>query len=393
MVKILSVFALLFASVVSSACVFAAPAISLIPAEPNLAAKSWVLMDANSGAILAQHNADEELPPASLTKMMTSYIISYEEAQGNVSRDDMVKISRNAWASNPKFKGSSLMWIEVGKQVKLEDLHRGIVISSGNDASVAVAEYLAGSEDGFAQVMNKHAEILGMTNTHFMNANGLPEDNHYSSSFDLALLARAIIQDYPVDYEMYSERSFTYNGIRTPNRNKLLWRDNSVDGLKTGHTQAAGYCLVASAKRQDMRLIAVVMGAKSEESRVQETQKLLSYGFRYFETSTLYTAGEAITSSKVWAGTTDKVELGLKNDLVLTIARGQRKNLKAEMVIDKVIKAPFESGQVLGHLSVSLNGEELANEPLVALQPVEQAGFLSRIIDSIVLFFRGLFVS
>ncbi|ROS01366.1 D-alanyl-D-alanine carboxypeptidase (penicillin-binding protein 5/6) [Sinobacterium caligoides] len=391
MLKLLSVCTLVCASVISSVAAVAAPSPSLIPAEPNLAAKSWVLMDADSGAVLAQKNADERLPPASLTKMMTSYVLSYEEAQGNVTKDDLVKVSRNAWASNPKFKGSSLMWIEVGKQVKLGDLHRGIIISSGNDASVAVAEYLAGSEDGFAQVMNKHAELLGMTNTHFVNSCGLPAEGHYSTAHDMARLAKGIIRDFPEDYEMYSEREFTYNGIRTPNRNKLLWRDPSVDGLKTGHTKEAGYCLVASAKRQDMRLIAAVMGTRSEEARVQETQKLLSYGFRYYETSTLYRAAEEVTTTRVWSGESDSVALGLKSDLVLTIARGQRKNLSVDMVIDDVIKAPFENGQELGRLVITLDGQELANEPLVALQAVEQSGFINRIWDSIVLFFRGIF--
>jgi D-alanyl-D-alanine carboxypeptidase (penicillin-binding protein 5/6) len=387
--KFFSTCALLCAGVLTTAAAMAAP--SLIPAEPKLAAKSWVLMDADSGKVIAQHNADEPLPPASLTKMMTSYVVSYEEAQGNAHKDDMVKISKNAWASNPKYRGSSLMWIEVGKMVKLDDLHKGIIVSSGNDASVAVAEHLAGSEDGFAQVMNKHAELLGMRNSHFINAHGLPADGHYSTAYDMALLAQAIINDFPTDYEMYAKRDFTFNGIRTPNRNKLLWRDPSVDGLKTGHTREAGYCLVASAKRQDMRLIASVMGTRTEESRVQETQKLLSYGFRYFATETLYQAAEPLTTSKVWSGLSDSVELGLTNDLVLTLARGQSKNLTAVMEVDNVIKAPFESGQELGRLIISLDGEELANQPLVALQAVEESGFISRLWDSIMMFFIGLF--
>jgi D-alanyl-D-alanine carboxypeptidase (penicillin-binding protein 5/6) len=387
--KFFSTCALLCAGVLTTAAAMAAP--SLIPAEPKLAAKSWVLMDADSGKVIAQHNADEPLPPASLTKMMTSYVVSYEEAQGNAHKDDMVKISKNAWASNPKYRGSSLMWIEVGKMVKLDDLHKGIIVSSGNDASVAVAEHLAGSEDGFAQVMNKHAELLGMRNSHFINAHGLPADGHYSTAYDMALLAQAIINDFPTDYEMYAKRDFTFNGIRTPNRNKLLWRDPSVDGLKTGHTREAGYCLVASAKRQDMRLIASVMGTRTEESRVQETQKLLSYGFRYFATETLYQAAEPLTTSKVWSGVSDSVELGLTNDLVLTLARGQSKNLTAVMEVDNVIKAPFESGQELGRLIISLDGEELANQPLVALQAVEESGFISRLWDSIMMFFIGLF--
>lgn len=377
-----------FAIICFSSTLVAAPAI--IPAPPKIAASGYILMDANSGKVIVEHNADEKLPPASLTKLMTSYVLSYELEEGNVSNDDMVTISKNAWAQNPIFAGSSLMWIEVGKQVKLKDLHRGIVISSGNDASVAVAEHLAGSESAFADVMNQHARILGMTNSHFVNSHGLPDPDHYMTARDLALLSKAILQ-FPAEYALYSERDYTYNNIRQTNRNRLLWKDESVDGLKTGHTEAAGYCLVTSAKRAGMRLISVVMGASSQSARERETQKLLSYGFRYFETHELYNAGDQLTESKLWAGAEDTFELGVERDISLTIPRGQEKALEAVMNIDEVVKAPVTKGKEYGELVVSLNDEVLLREPLIALQSVEQGGLFKRLWDGIMLFFKGLF--
>lgn len=377
----------IFALLCLSMAVSAAPAI--IPAPPQIAASGYILMDANSGKVIVEHNADEKLPPASLTKLMTSYILSYELEQGNVSNEDMVTISKNAWAQNPKFAGSSLMWIEVGKQVRLEDLHRGVVISSGNDSSVAVAEHLAGSEGAFADVMNQHAQILGMTNSHFVNSHGLPHPDHYMTARDLALLSKAILQ-FPAEYALYSEKDFTYNNIRQTNRNRLLWKDESVDGLKTGHTEEAGYCLVTSAKRTGMRLISVVMGTSSQSARERETQKLLSYGFRYFETHALYSAGDQLTESPVWAGAEELFALGVERDISLTIPRGQQKALKAVMNIDDVIKAPVTKGKEYGELVVTLSGEELLREPLVALQSVDQGGLFKRLWDAIVLFFKGL---
>lgn len=369
--------------------VWAAAQPSLIPAPPQLAAKSWILMDADSGEIITQHNADERLPPASLTKLMTSYVLSYWLENGQVTNDDMVTISKNAWAQNPVFKGSSLMWIEVGKQVSLGDLHRGIVVSSGNDASVAVAEYIAGSEKSFAEVMNQHAYQLGMENTHFVNSHGLPHDDHYSSAKDMALLAKGILE-YPKEYALYSEKEFTYNGIRQTNRNRLLWSDPSVDGLKTGHTEAAGYCLVSSAEREGMRLISVVMGAKSESARERETQRLLAYGFRFFETHHLYTAGTELSTSRVWKGAGDSVSLGVKDEVHLTIPRGKHNDLEATLSVDEVLTAPISEGQEYGELVVSLDGEELVRAPLVALQNVEEGGILKRLWDAIVLFVLNL---
>jgi D-alanyl-D-alanine carboxypeptidase (penicillin-binding protein 5/6) len=362
---------------------------SLIPAPPSVAATAYLLMDANSGEILIEQNADQRLPPASLTKLMTSYVVSYELERGQISNDDMVTISKNAWAQNPIFNGSSLMWIEVGKQVSLGELHKGVVISSGNDASVAVAEHIAGSEDAFAGVMNQHARMLGMNNSHFMNSHGLPDPEHFTSARDLAILAKAIIS-FPNEYALYSEHEFIFNNIRQSNRNGLLWSDPSVDGLKTGHTAEAGYCLVTSAKRDGMRLISVVMGASGEKARERETQKLLAYGFRYFETHQLYAAGSELTRSKVWKGDSDNVILGVRNDVYMTIPRGKSDALNAELIVDEVLTAPIAADEEYGELVVSLEGVEKVRVPLIALEAVEEGGIFKRLWDSIVLFFLNL---
>jgi len=375
-----------------SALVFASHAAaqqSLVPAPPAISASGYLLMDADSGEVLIEHNADERLPPASLTKLMTSYVLSYELEQGQVSNSDLVTISKNAWAQNPIFAGSSLMWIEVGKQVTLGDLHKGVVISSGNDASVAVAEYLAGSEEAFAGIMNQHAQMLGLENTHFVNSHGLPHPEHYTSARDLAILARAII-DFPNEYALYSEKEFVYNNIRQNNRNGLLWTDPSVDGLKTGHTNEAGYCLVTSAKREGMRLISVVMGASSERVRERETQKLLSYGFRYFETHHLYSAGTELTKAKVWKGGSADVALGVQDDVYLTIPRGKADDLDAQLIVNEVLTAPIAADSEYGELQVSLDGKLEVSVPLVALEAVEEGSIFKRLWDSIVLFFLSL---
>ncbi|MFT4997788.1 MAG: D-alanyl-D-alanine carboxypeptidase (penicillin-binding protein 5/6) [Chitinophagales bacterium] len=378
---------LLFLVVVASLSAQAA----VIPAPPALSATGYILIDADSGQILVDKNSHEQLPPASLTKMMTSYVLSAELAAGRVDKSDMVTISEAAWAQNPVFNGSSLMWIEVGKQVKLADLHRGVIISSGNDASVAVAEYLAGNEDEFANLMNKHAELLGMKDTQFKNSHGLPANDQYSSAYDLSLLAKAIIQNYPKDYAIYKEREFTYNQIRQPNRNRLLWRDPSVDGLKTGHTQEAGYGLVASAKKSDMRLISVVMGTKSSAARERDTQRLLAYGFRFYETHTLYAPGTELSSAKVWGGVEDIVKLGVSKSISLTIPRGRHQDIEAMMSIDSAVKAPVLKGAEYGELSITLDGEELYTAPLVAQTGVEEGGLFKRLWHGIWLFFQGFF--
>jgi len=366
-------------------------AAAIMPPPPDVAAGAWILLDADTGYVITEHNADERMAPASLTKLMTSYVLSYELAQGRVHNEDQVVVSVNAWAQNPLFAGSSLMWIEPGKSVTVEDLHRGIVISSGNDASVAIAEHVAGSEDAFASMMNSHAAAIGMTGSHFVNSHGLPDPEHYTTARDLALLARALIDDFPEDYALYKERAYTYNGITTRNRNVLLDEDPSVDGLKTGHTEEAGYCLVASAERQGMRLVSVVLGTASERSRKAESRKLLNYGFRTYETLPLYQAGEELAQSRLWLGQKDTLALGVAREISLTIPRGSREDLKAVMEIDETILAPVADGDVHGQLLVSLDGEQLVAEPLVALESVEEAGFFARLWDHIVMFFTGIF--
>lgn len=357
----------------------------LIPAEPDIAATAYLVMDADTGKIIASKNENERFPPASLTKMMTAYILEYELNKGNVSEEDLVLVSEKAWRTQ-----GSRMFIREGTQVRLGDLMKGIVIQSGNDASVAAAEHIAGSEAAFADLMNQHSQLLGMQNTHFVNATGLPGDDHVSSAHDLAILAKAIIQDFPQHYGMYSEKYFTYNKIRQPNRNKLLWRDKTVDGLKTGYTDAAGYCLVASAKRDGMRLISVVLGTKDEEARARESQKLLSYAFRYYRTHKLYENNVVLNTTKVWSGTVDQLRMGIQESLSVTIPRGQADKLQATMDVDRVIKAPIEKGQELGKVRVTLDGELVSEVPLVALDAVPEAGLLKRIWHAILLFFTSL---
>ncbi len=390
-IRYLSVVASALLSGVLSLSAAAQSAPQLIPAPPEVAATAHLLLDAKSGKILAENNADQRLPPASLTKMMTSYIMSYEIARGNVKPTDMVKISKNAWAQNPVFKGSSLMWIEVGTEVAVEDLHRGVIISSGNDATVAVAEHLAGSEAAFADVMNQHAQVMGMSNTYFVNSHGLPADGHLTTARDLSILAKHIINDFPEDYKLYSERSYTYNGIRTPNRNSLLGGQLGVDGLKTGHTSEAGYCLVTSAEKNGMRLISVVMGTESTRSRQVESSKLLNYGFRFYETPQLYKAGEQLTEARLWGSERNSVRLGIAEDVFVTIPRGSRGDLQANMTIDKVIKGAVAEGQTLGELVVNLGDDNIVTLPVVALESVAEAGFFGRLIDAIKLFFMQLF--
>lgn len=359
----------------------------LIPAPPQLAASAWILLDANTGKVLVEHNADEQLPPASLTKMMTSYIVASEIHSNKVAEQDQVPISVAAWKM-----GGSKMFVREGTSVPLIDLLRGVIIQSGNDASVALAEYLAGSEGAFADVMNQQATLLGMTNTTYHNATGWPAEGHLTTARDLSLLARALIQDYPSHYGIYSEKYFEYNGINQPNRNRLLWRDSSVDGLKTGHTEEAGYCLVASAVRKGMRLVSVVMGTRSESARAQESQKLLAYGFRYYETGKVYSAGDVIQeNTPVWYGKENKVNLIVPEDVYVTIPRGAKEDLDAKILVDDIIKAPLLDKQELGRLSVSYEGKSVLDLPLVADHAVEEAGLFARLWDFISLFFKGLF--
>ncbi|WP_110687515.1 D-alanyl-D-alanine carboxypeptidase family protein [Salinicola aestuarinus] len=358
----------------------------LVPSPPELAASSWVLMDAATGKMLVEHNADERVPPASLTKMMTAYIVEQEIEQGNISDTDQVSVSENAWRT-----GGSRMFIKEGTQVSVEDLLHGVVIQSGNDASVALSEYVAGSETAFADLMNQQASRMGMNNSHFMNPTGLPHDDHFSSAHDLAILARHIIGDFPDHYEVYSEKFFTYNGIRQPNRNRLLWRDPDVDGLKTGHTEAAGFCLVASAKKQDTRLIAVVMGTDSDEARAAETQRLLNYGFRFFQTRKLYDAGSVLNEARVWGGAKDTVRLGVQDDVSMTLPRSSADDLTARLNVPENLTAPIQAGQQIGKLEIRSGDEVLGEQPLVALEAVEEGSFFKRIWDSILRFITGFF--
>ncbi|CAO1664807.1 D-alanyl-D-alanine carboxypeptidase family protein [Salinicola sp. NYA28a] len=358
----------------------------LIPSPPDLAASSWVLMDASTGQLLVNHNGDQRLPPASLTKMMTAYIVEQEIDGGSISDTDMVSVSENAWRT-----GGSRMFIQEGTQVSVENLLRGVVVQSGNDASVALSEYVAGSESAFADLMNQQAQRLGMQNSHFMNPTGLPHDDHYSSAHDLAILARHIITDFPDHYQVYSEKYFTYNDIRQPNRNRLLWRDPDVDGLKTGHTEAAGYCLVASAKKQDTRLIAVVMGTNSDEARAAETQRLLNYGFRFFQTRKLYDAGSVLNEARIWGGASDTVRLGVQNEVSMTVPRGSADNLTARLNLPETLRAPIQAGQQVGTLEIKSGDEVLGQQPLVALEGVEEGSIFKRVWGSIVLFVTGLF--
>jgi D-alanyl-D-alanine carboxypeptidase (penicillin-binding protein 5/6) len=358
----------------------------VIPAPPQLAANSYVLMDAASGNILVEHNADERLPPASLTKLMTAYLATLDINRGQIKETDMVRISEKAWRM-----GGSKMFIEVGKEVSVDDLLHGIIIQSGNDASVALAEHIAGSEEAFADLMNASAERLGMSNSQFRNATGWPDPEHYSSAHDMAKLARAIIYEDPAHYAIYAQKEFFWNGIKQPNRNLLLWRDKTVDGLKTGHTDEAGYCLVSSAVRDGMRLVSVVFGTNSEQARAAETQKLLTYGFRFFETRTFYQKGSELAQAQVWKGAARQLKAGLANDLTLTLPKGQLDKLQAGMTLNPQLIAPIQTGDVIGKVEVKLGDEVVHSADLVALDTVEEGGVFRRLWDSIRLFFYALF--
>jgi len=350
----------------------------IIPAPPRLAASSYFLQDFNSGEILAEKNADQVLPPASLTKIMTVYVAFTELKAGRLSLDEKVIVSEKAWRTQ-----GSKMFIEVNKQVKIEDLLQGIIIQSGNDASVAIAEHIAGSEQAFAEMMNMQAQRLDMVSTHFMNATGLPVPNqHYTTAHDLAKLTRAIIHDFPEYYKWDAVKEYTYNNITQKNRNTLLWRDETVDGVKTGHTEEAGYCLIASAKRQKMRLISVVLGTKSKSARANESQTLLNYGFRFFETHKLYDANTVLASARVWKGATETVDLGLAEDLFVTISRRHYKDMKAVTDIDYKIMAPIEKGDQLGMVNVLLRNKIVSSKPLIALNAVNIGTFFQRAYDS-----------
>ncbi len=348
------------------------------PAAPSIAASSYFLMDFNSSRILAEKDPDKRVAPASLTKIMTAYVVFRELKAGHLTLDEKVTISQNAWET-----GGSKMFVEVNKQVPVEDLLQGMVIQSGNDASVALAEHVAGSEQTFATMMNEQASRLGMVNSNFENATGLPMPNHYSSARDLALLAQALIKEFPEYYRWDSQKEFTYNNITQQNRNQLLWRDESVDGVKTGFTDDAGYCMVASAKREDMRLISVVMGTASPNARANESQSLLNYGFRFFETHKLYDAGKSLAEARVRKGETSKLAVGVAEDIYVTAPRKHFNELKAETQVDKAVLAPINEGDAVGTLNVTLSGEVVMSKPLVAMDAVAEGGLFRRLYDAV----------
>lgn len=361
-----------------------AKAAVVIPPPPSVAASGFVLLDYETGSSIAEQNADMQLAPASLTKIMTVYVIGKELQAGNISLDDEVKISENAWAKN--FPDSSKMFIEVGTMVTVHDLLRGIIVQSGNDACVAMAEHIAGSESAFASMMNAHAANLGMTASHFVNAHGLHDPDHYTSPRDMATLSRALIKETPDMYKIYSEKEFTYNGIKQYNRNSLLWDQSlNVDGIKTGHTSDAGYSLITSATQGDMRLVSVVMGTESERARKEENKKLLRYGFRFYETVTPYKAGESFVSHRIYMGDRDTVDLGINQSTPITIPRGQVANLEANFELDKNLEAPLAKGEVVGTLYIQLEGEDVARYPLVTLQEVKEGGMLDQLMDYVTL--------
>ena len=355
-----------------------------IPAAPKLQATGYLLIDATNGEVLVEHNADQPLPPASLTKMMTAYIAEREIAEGRISFDDKVPVSIKAWKT-----GGSRMFIREGTEVRLEDLLRGIVIQSGNDASVAVAEYIAGSEDVFADVMNQTAVSLGMTNTQFKNSTGLPQEEHYTTAKDLGILAARTIADFPETYAIYREKNFTYSGIKQANRNNLLFRDPSVDGLKTGHTEEAGYCLVASAERDGFRLISVVMGTASEKVREQETTRLLQYGFRYFSGQTVFAAGQPLPESarEVWFGESEMVELVPTESLYVTLPLGRESAIQATLDAPDTLNAPLEAGAVVGNVKIMLGERILAESPVAVAEAVPEGGFFKRMVDFVLRLF------
>ncbi|HET7370160.1 MAG TPA: D-alanyl-D-alanine carboxypeptidase family protein [Gammaproteobacteria bacterium] len=379
-VRALQLFVLLLASSLLLPAYAALP----IPEAPQLSASSYILEDYQTGTILAEKNADEKVAPASITKLMTLYVVFHALKSGAINPDDMVTISEKAWRM-----GGSRMFIEVGNKVSVENLIEGVVVASGNDAAVALAEFVGGTEGGFVNMMNTYAQRLGMTNSHFTDASGLPHPNHYMTARDIATLARAIIRDFPKYYHQYfADKEFTWNNIHQTNRNLLLWRDPSVDGLKTGHTNEAGYCLVTSAKRGNMRLIAVVMGTDSEEARANQNEALLNYGYHFFEGRTLYAAGSKLTEAKVWKGSADMVPIGVKSDLYVVVPKGRAGKLDASMKLPATIVAPVDTDQPIGKVQVTMGGEPVASAPLYALDPVAKGGLWTRMMDSVVLMFH-----
>ena len=356
---------------------------SLVPSPPAVAAKAYILMDYHSGRVLTAHEVDARVEPASLTKLMTAYVVLSELKNGTIKLDDQVLISEKAW----RMKGSR-MFLKVKSHVSVDDLLMGMIVQSGNDASVALAEHTAGSEDTFVELMNQYAATLGMTNTHFMNSTGWPHKDHYTTARDLATLSQAIIRDFPEDYSRYKIKQYTHNNITQPNRNRLLWLDDRVDGIKTGHTESAGYCLISSAKQGEMRLIAVVLGTNSENARARVSRQLLNYGFRFYETFKLHDAMKVLTEMRIWKGEKETLPLGLASDLYITAPRGQRNKIKAQMSLEPNIIAPAEKGHTYGHVEIKLGDTILSKQPLVALENIDSGNLWQRLSDNVVLMFQ-----
>lgn len=387
---------LVFALSVMSSATYSAPTTGVIPIQPqqptiaptapNLDAKGYILIDAASGKVLAEKNADVRMPPASLTKLMSLYIISDALKNGSIHPDDKVRISSKAWKTT-----GSRMFVKVNDEVPVKDLLQGIIVASGNDASVAMAEYIAGTEETFASMMNSQAKNLHMNNSHFLDSTGLPNPNHYSTPRDLAILAQAITKNFPDDYKLFSEKWFVYNGIRQPNRNRLLWRFQYADGLKTGHTDDAGFCLVASANKNGMRLISVIMGATSDEARTEESIRLLTYGYRFFETHKLYSANTSLAKIRVWKGQNKETSMGVTHDFYVTIPVGQYKNIQANVQVIDPLKAPIVKGESYGKINIVLNNQIIASEPLIALENNEKGSLWRRMTDTLHFGFNKVF--
>ncbi|MDU6411864.1 MAG: serine hydrolase [Yersiniaceae bacterium] len=358
------------------------------PVAPQINAKAYVLMDYNSGKILAESNPDTRLDPASLTKIMSSYVIGQSIKAKKITPDDMVTVGKDAWATgNPALRGSSLMFLKPGDRVPVSELNKGIVIQSGNDASIALADYVAGSQDAFVRLMNTYSQALGLQNTHFLTVHGLDAEGQYSTARDMALITQAMIRDTPDEYALHKEKEFTFNRIRQVNRNRLLWSTNlNVDGVKTGYTSGAGYNLVSSATDNGMRLISVVLGAPSDNIRFNESQALLTWGFRFYETATPIKADAPFVSQRVWFGDANEVPLGVAKDAAITIPRGEMKNLKASFKLNQPqLEAPLAKNQVVGTINFELNGKVVEQRPLVALTEVKEGGFISRLWDRVMM--------
>ena len=364
-------------------------AATVLSAPPELNNKSYVLMDYETGQILAAKNENEKLAPASMTKMMTSYIIEQKLLKGELTEDEQVRMNESAWCRGSSTE--SCMYVPLNGTATVLEMLRGIIIQSGNDASKAMAEHIAGNEGTFVYMMNQEAKRVGMVNTHFINSTGMPAEGHYSTAKDMAVLAQHIIKDSSKYYPIYSEKEFTFNGIKQGNRNALLYTDPSVDGLKTGHTEEAGYCLTTSSKRGPMRLISVIFGTPSMNERASQTRTLLAWGFANFETANVQPANQVLAKAKVWFGKEDDVQIGLAENFNVTMPKGQADKIKTQLVVQPKLNAPLAKGQVVGKLVASLDGKVIAEKPLVALKPVEEAGFFARMIDHIKMFFRNLF--